>query len=138
MRVLFYKPNLAWPRVSGHDVHTFYIMKGLGELGADVHLATRIPTADEAVAGLTLGSLQTLGKVDEGRTGLTWAQDRFRGYWGVSPVHVNAFGALADRLGADAVVVSGLDVLPLVGSVRSAARIWYAADEWCWHHCSQI
>jgi hypothetical protein len=39
MRLLFVKHSLAWPRSSGHDVHTFHMMKACGEMGHDVFLA---------------------------------------------------------------------------------------------------
>jgi hypothetical protein len=31
---------MAWPRASGHDVHTFYMMQALAKLGHSVALAT--------------------------------------------------------------------------------------------------
>ena len=33
MRLLFVKQSLAWPRASGHDVHTYYMMKACAGLG---------------------------------------------------------------------------------------------------------
>ena len=35
-------------------------------------------------------------------------------------------------------MVVGLDVLPYLGGVKGPLRIWYAADEWVWHHLSQF
>ena len=35
-------------------------------------------------------------------------------------------------------VVVGLNVLPYLGAVSGALRVWYAADEWAWHHLSQV
>lgn len=40
MRLLFVKNSLVFPRLSGHDVHTFYMMKACSALGHDVALAT--------------------------------------------------------------------------------------------------
>jgi glycosyltransferase involved in cell wall biosynthesis len=39
---------------------------------------------------------------------------------------------------ADVVVVSGLNVLPYLGAVEGRTRVWYAADEWVWHHLSLV
>ena len=36
MRLLFVKHSLVWPRSSGHDVHTFHMMKACAELGHEV------------------------------------------------------------------------------------------------------
>ena len=33
MRILFYKADFAWPRASGHDVHTYQMMRALAGLG---------------------------------------------------------------------------------------------------------
>ena len=38
----------------------------------------------------------------------------------------------------DSVVAVGLDILPYLGGVRGPVRIWYAGDEWIWHHLSQV
>src|SRR5579872_701271 len=46
--------------------------------------------------------------------------------------------SLTAKFAADAVVVSGLEVLPMIGAVEGALRIWYAADEWVLHHMSQV
>jgi glycosyltransferase involved in cell wall biosynthesis len=35
-------------------------------------------------------------------------------------------------------VVVGLNVLPYLGAVETALRVWYAADEWAWHHLSLV
>ena len=32
----------------------------------------------------------------------------------------------------------GLNVLPYLAGVNGALRVWYAADEWAWHHLSQV
>jgi hypothetical protein len=54
VRLLFVKPSLAWPRSSGHDVHTFYTMKACAELGHEIGLVTSATPSSEAVAGLPL------------------------------------------------------------------------------------
>jgi glycosyltransferase involved in cell wall biosynthesis len=65
-------------------------------------------------------------------------QERFRSYWGIRPERIRQVGRLASEQGADAVVVVGLNVLPYLGAVAGPLRVWYAADEWAWHHLSQV
>jgi hypothetical protein len=33
LRVLFVKDGFAWPRASGHDIHTYYLLKALSDAG---------------------------------------------------------------------------------------------------------
>ena len=40
VRLLFVKERLSWPRSSGHDVHTYYSMQALTQLGHTVGLVT--------------------------------------------------------------------------------------------------
>ncbi len=140
-RVLFYKPEWSWPRASGHDVHTYHMMRAMNRHGARLALASRRPPPPEALDGLELEFSEVLECVN-GETPLAaplrGLEERFRSYWGVPNSHIARFAELAGRFRADAVVVSGLDVLPMLGAVTSATRIWYAADEWFWHHTSQI
>jgi polysaccharide biosynthesis protein PslH len=141
MRLLFYKPHFTWPFSSGHDVHTSNMMRAMAGLGASIGLITRRPSPPEALAGLELGVHDVLddpGGAVEGPHTLTGLQDRFRSYWGVESKDVSRVGRVARDFKADAVVVSGLDVLPLLGAVENATRIWYAADEWLLHHWSQV
>jgi len=65
-------------------------------------------------------------------------QEKFRSYWGIEPARVRAVGKAARDWRADAVVVVGLNVLPYLGAVETALRVWYAADEWAWHHLSLV
>lgn len=143
MRFLFVKEALAWPRSSGHDVHGYHMMRALEELGHEVSLITRLPPAPEAIAGIALAHQRVFPSSDDADTNgrplhLTNLQERFRSYWGICPRHVRAVGQLAEECRADAVVVVGLNVLPYLAEVKNACRIWYAADEWCWHHLSQV
>ena len=145
MRLLFVKESLAWPRSSGHDVHCFHMMHALGELGHQVALATvRLPSP-EAVQGLRLEQCVSLAEngnplanADTVEPCLTRLQERFRSYWGIDPERIRNVGRLARSFRADAVVVVGLNVLPYLGAVDGPARVWYAADEWAWHHFSQV
>jgi glycosyltransferase involved in cell wall biosynthesis len=141
LRVLFYKTDMAWPRASGHDVHTFNLMRSLAGLGCRVAFVTVRRPDPRALEGANLDRLVALDEgppLRTGSTGLKGFQERFRSYWGVPAQRVAAFGAVARDFQADAVVVSGLDVLPMLGEVGNAVRIWYAADEWVWHHFSQV
>jgi glycosyltransferase involved in cell wall biosynthesis len=143
MRLLFVKEALAWPRSSGHDVHCFHMMRALAGLGHEVSLATLKRPAAEAVAGLPLRSRFDLadsappaGAVEP--LFLSRMQERFRSYWGIDSGRIRAVAEAARACKADAVVVVGLNVLPYLGGVQGPLRVWYAADEWAWHHISQV
>lgn len=139
MRLLFVKPSLAWPRSSGHDVHTFYTMKACAELGHEIGLVTSAAPSSEAVAGLPLvysGCLSSSGSTEPVR--FSAMQERFRSYWGVDVSRVAALRDAVRRFQPDAVVVAGLDALPFFAGIEKAVRIWYAADEWIWHHLSLV
>ncbi len=69
---------------------------------------------------------------------LSRLQERFRSYWGVDPNRLRSVSRTAEEFEADAVVVVGLNALPYLGAVRNRLRVWYAADEWFWHHLSQV
>ncbi len=62
MRLLFVKERLAWPRSSGHDVHSFYMMRALAELGHSVGLVTLSPPTPEAIQGLRLECCECLAE----------------------------------------------------------------------------
>jgi polysaccharide biosynthesis protein PslH len=142
VRFLFVKELLAWPRSSGHDVHCYHMMRALAELGHEVSLLTRAPPVPDAIAGLSLAVQRNFPPAGEHLNGrplhLTPLQERFRSYWGVPVSHIAAVGRLAEECRAEVVVVVGLNVLPYLGGVRNACRVWYAADEWAWHHLSQV
>jgi glycosyltransferase involved in cell wall biosynthesis len=115
-------------------------MRALAERGHPLALATVKPVQAEAIAGLSLELCHTLE--DEACNGspspLHGLAERYRSYWGIPVQRVTAVSRLAAQFRADSVVVVGLDVLPYLGGVRGPARIWYAADEWVWHHLSQV
>ena len=115
-------------------------MKALAQRGHQLGLATVAPPEPEAVAGLPLELCRTLGDHDHDQrpSPLTGLPERFRSYWGIPPARIAAVADLAEEFRADAVVVVGLDVLPYLGAVRGRQRIWYAGDEWVWHHLSQV
>lgn len=141
MKWLFVKRRLDFPRRSGHDVHTFELMRGLQRAGHEISLATIDPLPVGAVDGLPLRATANLleAPATDGRAlHLTTLQEKFRSYWGIPVGPIVRTGQLASELGVDATVVSGLDVLPLLGSVTTGKRIWYAGDEWVRHHLSLV
>jgi len=115
-------------------------MKALAKRGHQLALATVVAPQPEAVAGLPLEVCHTLGDHDRDQSSspLTGLRERFRSYWGIPPGRIAAVSHLAREFRADAVVVVGLDVLPYLGGVQGPLRIWYAGDEWIWHHLSQV
>lgn len=142
LRVLCYKSSLDWPRTRGHDVALFHLMQELAMLGFDVGLATNGRPTERALEGL---SLQLVHALDEdpipgattAKSRLTGLQERFRSYWGMPAKRVEAFGALAQSVQADIIVLCGLDALPMVGAVGdNVVRVWHAGDEWVLHHLS--
>jgi glycosyltransferase involved in cell wall biosynthesis len=140
VHLLFVKHSLAWPRSSGHDVHCFHMMKALAELGARVSLLTVAPLDPRAIEGVALSQTAVLssGATAARAPLLTPLQERFRSYFGVAPEHIAHVRDAANRLGADAVVAVGLEVLPYLAAVEQAVRVWYAADEWVYHHLSCV
>src|SRR4051812_35603969 len=139
LRFLFYKRELRWPFESGHDVHTFNLIRALRDGGDDVALVTTIPLPAPVTERMSLSFSSTLGDgAGSSVSALSSLQERFRSYWGVPATHVQQVGDLAREFRADVVAVSGLEVLPYLGAVRNAVRIWYAADEWVLHHLSQV
>jgi glycosyltransferase involved in cell wall biosynthesis len=141
VRILFVKPSLVWPRSSGHDVHTYHMMKACGELGHTLGLATVTPQSPQATAGLNLAFTLCLGSSpDRPADGVRFSglQERFRSYWGVDHKRILALRDAARTFEADAVVVAGLDALPYLPGIDRGVRIWYAADEWVWHHLSLV
>jgi glycosyltransferase involved in cell wall biosynthesis len=142
MQLLVYKSDLAWPRRSGHDVHTYEMMRRWAGLGHAVHLAAAVKPREEALKGLQLDSLTNLpeyvpcAKGASSRAGRL--ATRYARYWGIPESNIESIGCLAEALKADAVISSGLDALPLLSAVKGSIRIWYAADEWVLHHLSLV
>ena len=141
MRLLFVKHSLVWPRSSGHDVHTFHMMKACGELGHEISLATVVPPEPKATEGLTLSRYVRLTAPIEDRADSlksTWLQGRFRSFWGVDDLHVLALNRAVETDRPDAVIIVGLDALPYFTPLHDVVRVWYAADEWVLHHLSML
>ena len=141
MRLLFVKHSLAWPRSSGHDVHTFHMMKACGELGHEVSLATVVPPEPPAIEGAAIQEYVRLTAPIDGGDGPlpgTRLQHKFRSFWGVEDHWVRSLRAAARRLSPDAVIVGGLDALPYFPALDNTTRVWYTADEWVLHHLSML
>lgn len=141
MRLLFVKHSLAWPRSSGHDVHTFHMMKALGDLGHEISLATVVPPEPAAIEGAKLQERIRLSAPLPASPGAfpgTRLQHKFRSFWGVDDHWVESLRLATDRIRPDAVVVGGLDALPYFPVLKNTTRVWYAADEWILHHLSQL
>jgi glycosyltransferase involved in cell wall biosynthesis len=140
---LFVKHSLGWPRASGHDVHTYEMMKACAALGHEVGLATVAPIEPVAVLGVSLAVQTRLsnvnGEVPDGAA-LQYSrlQERYRSYWGVERQLVASLHAHQASYHPDAVVVVGLEALPFLPAIEGPVRVWYAADEWVWHHLSLI
>jgi glycosyltransferase involved in cell wall biosynthesis len=141
VRLLFVKNSLVWPRSSGHDVHTYYMMKACAALGHEVSLATVTEPESTAIDGLALKDRFKLGPPgplhDPGPTA-SWLQRRFRSFWGVSDQQIGSLRTAVAAVRADAVIIAGLDALPYFPALGGVARVWYAADEWVLHHLSQL
>ncbi len=142
LRLLFLKEKMAWPRASGHDVHTYYLMQALAAEGHSIALAT-IDTPDPRAiehAGLEEHfSFASSDAAPQATLALAKWEEKFRNYWGVDERAIRWLGDCAAEFRADAVVVSGLRVLPYLGALPAGTKaVWYAADEWVWHHTSQV
>lgn len=144
-RVLFVKDRFAWPRASGHDIHTYYLLEAMQRQGHRVSLACFDRPDRRAVECVYDRDLYVLGDgvvpvpTAEG-TPITFTkmQRKFQSYWGISEERIRWVEAVARHVDADAVAVVGLGCLPLLGSCQKRVCIWYAADEWVWHHLSQV
>ena len=115
------------------------MMRACAELGHSVALVTLQRPAPQATADLNLALNATLnGQAASQAPGIRYTslQERYRSFWGVDKAKVAALAEAESAFSADAVVLAGLDALPYLPGVRRAVRVWYAADEWVWHHLS--
>src|SRR5689334_25301464 len=90
LRFLFYKRELKWPFESGHDVHTFNLIKALQAAGDDIGLVTTYPLPERAVEALPLALRCVLsdGHRSSEPVQLAGWQERFRSYWGIPVSHL--------------------------------------------------
>src|SRR4051812_12304238 len=111
------------------------MIRALHGRGDEVALVTTFPLPAPILERLPLAFSRTLDDVSgTSVVRLSGLQERFRSYWGVPASHVRQVGDIAREFQPDAVAVSGLEVLPYLGAVSNAVRVWYAADEWVLHH----
>lgn len=140
-KILFVKDALAYPRVSGHDVPCFEMVRALRALGHDVALATAAPLHEETKAALDAPWFSLAGQPHSGKTyaaPLSYLQERFRSYWGVSTDIIENVARTAAEFHTDVIVGVGLDALPFIAGTRDCLRVWYAADEWVLHHLTLV
>jgi glycosyltransferase involved in cell wall biosynthesis len=140
VKLLFVKNSLAWPRVSGHDVHTYYMMRSLAALNVVVYFATISPVSPSAAHGLQLRGSYVLSEERLGPSvTLNGIRGQFASYFGADAATLGAAATVIQQVRPDAVVVVGLEMLPFLTVVpQGITRVWYAADEWVWHHLSRI
>jgi polysaccharide biosynthesis protein PslH len=143
LRVLMMKAEMGWPRVSGHDVHCFHMMKALSELGHEIGLLTSKAPAPEAIQGVPLsfaGQFSDATTIRDARlpAGMTWLQERYRSYYGAEANLLAQVRNAIQTFAPDAVVVGGLNLLPYFAVMRDVVSVWYAADELALHHLTQI
>ena len=138
-RVLFVKQSLAFPRVNGHDVHGFELLRALKQAGCQTALATVVPPSQQSLEQLDANWYSLADGTDnQPDVRLPRLEERFRSYWGVSHETIHAVAEAGNKFDASVVVGVGLDVLPYLAGVGPRNKIWYAADEWVLHHLSQI
>lgn len=140
-RWLFVKRRFDWPRARGHDLHTYGMMQALAEQGHAISVFTLEPSPAEALDGIAFAGRYC--RTDEGpmaaaQPSLSYLQRKFQSYWGVEPSAVQQVAGAAADSNADVVVACGMGELPLLAGVGDCKRVWYAADEWVWHHLSQL
>jgi hypothetical protein len=111
MKFLFVKRRFAWPRASGHDVHTYQMMLHLQKQGHPISLLSLEPSDDKALEGLDLywsrcglDARQTNPLPADPQLGY-W-QRRFVSFWGLNPNWISATEEAVEASGADVVVVS--------------------------------
>lgn len=118
-------------------------MQALVKLGHTVGLVTLHELDPQAIANSGVAETWCLTSeqqpvCDEAGLQLTKYQEKFRSYWGIDKQRILRIEQIAEEFAADAVIVVGLNVLPYMRAVKRSLRIWYAGDEWVWHHLSQV
>ena len=138
-RLLFVKRSLASPRASGHDVCCFELLRAVRRAGHTAALTTIIKPDDRTLRELDVPwfPLTASHEVEHAALPLTYLQDRYRSYWGVSFEMIAGVTEVSRKFDATAVVGVGLEALPYLATVTNRTRVWYAADEWTRHHLSQ-
>jgi glycosyltransferase involved in cell wall biosynthesis len=141
VRLLFIKHSLNWPRTRGHDVLAYFLMKALAVKGHELNLLTVERPQPAALSGLPVVS--TVASAVEARAGtdephLGRLRDRFCSYWGVDREELRAAITVVHQWNPDAVIAVGPEVLPYLAAIPRRRRIWYAADDLCLQHLTQV
>lgn len=140
MKFLFLKRTLNWPLAIGHDVHTFHLAQALARLGHAIEFATLEPPHPTVQA--QLGDRVNWRRLDANIEGqlarLNFVQRRFLRYWGVESAWLRGTAEAVRASRPDVVVASEYLLLPCLTAARGPKRIWYAADEYAWHHLSMF
>src|SRR5260370_27049938 len=133
MRLLFVKESLAWPRISGHHVHTYYLLRALSQLGHAIGLLTNTEPEAKAVEELPLerhylfDNMATPSAPAEPR--LPYCQEFFHSRWGSDKRFSRALRQAVEDFHPDAVVTVGWKELAYLSLVEGPVRIWYAGDD---------
>jgi glycosyltransferase involved in cell wall biosynthesis len=141
MRLLFVKEALVWPRVSGHHVHTYYLLRALGQLGHTIALLTNAELDVKAVEGIALEhefsfqKIFDIANVPDHR--LTLRQRFFHKRWGIDKRFSKAVRWAADEFRAEAVITIGWKELAYLDMLVDPVRVWYVADDPVRYHLLQ-
>ena len=142
MRLLFVKHSLVWPRSSGHDVHTFYMMKACAELGHEVVAGDRRPIRSPGArrpAARDTDSARRPSRPTRAPFAGDVAPDAVPIVLGRRDAQIAALQhAVADVSSRTRSSSSASTRCPTSRRSPDAVRIWYAADEWVLHHLSQL
>ena len=141
LRILFIKRALTYPRATGHDIRCFEMLRAFHQLGHRVALATVASSEHQSLEEIGIPCFTLQHRSGDGqytKTALTYWQERFRTYWGISEDVIRAVPRVADEFEADVVVGLGLDILSHLANAGNRVKVWYAADEFIVHHLSQV
>lgn len=122
------------------------MMRALADLGHEILLATNEEPSDHALGDVPYAGRVLLPSRAEGesnddqrrRAHASYLSERFRRYWGIEHVALDALEAFAADKRIDALVAVGLEALPYLTIRGRFRRVWYAADEWFLHHMSLV
>ena len=144
MRLLFVKESLAWPRISGHHVHTYYLLRALSQRGHAIGLLTQAELDPRAVEELPLerhylfDNMAFRSDLPESR--LPYFQEFFHSRWGIDKRLSRAVRYTVNDFHADAVITVGWKELAYLSMVEGPVRVWYVGDDpvrYCLHQAFQ-
>jgi len=141
LRVLYVKDKFHWPRSSGGDIHGSQMARALAARGHVVDIATFAPSDPPAVEGLGMRRVIDLSAqkpAPEVVVPPTALQRRYERYLGVDLTQPPKLAGAVQAGGYDAVVVLGVNSIPLLRAVRGPVRVWHAADDAALLHWSMF